>query len=240
MSSSQDYAVSLKEYNDTINELSARTQQERQLHMFDLTDIYLDAAQNNLSPSKMRQLESLIGERAIYNDRKLVMDAADLTRQHQKMTSFLGSEASRTVLSGGYAHDTSRAMMKNMKTMAQRSNALHAVFQQKLAHDRTVHEHELNDVMNIVQGHPTANIVASMASERSGINASHDVHDSNAWAKFDMKIKHLLGGGKNARAVTEYGVNSTLKGGANSNQYRFSTNDASYLWQTSFGASGMV
>ena len=236
MPSHGSYASALQTYNTSIDDVAARVQQDRTLHMHDLTTTYMHAISSGMPDQYLNMLERTIGERKIYNDRKMVFDAADLTLQNSKLTRALG--ANKGTLSGGGVHDTSRAALKGMHYSVQRANALYANFNQKLSHDRTVHANELSGILRTTpKATQTASVLKSLINMRETNNANRTLHDARMWADVDSRVGAIMGGGHNATDVINYGVSNTLTGGGNNtilkpgSSFHFGSADASKLWQ---------
>ena len=241
MPSHNSYASALQQFNVAIDDVSARVQQDRALHMGDLTNTYMQAIVERMPSAYLTMLETSIGQRNVYNTRKLVFDATDLSVQDAKLSRALGANSG--TLSGGGVGDMSRDALKAMHYSAKRSNALHTSFNQKLAHDRTVHAHELAALYNQTPANTnTGRTLASMMSMRATNNLARTSHDAASWADTDMSIGATLGGGGNAREVLSHGVQQTLSdqaaprrfrgggGGGRGGNYRFDSPEAAALW----------
>ncbi len=230
------YASALQHYNTAIDDVSARVQQDRVLHMHDLTSVYMQAVSTDMPEEYLTMLEKSIGERSIYNDRKLVMDASDLTVQNSKLTGAMGTNA-RT-LSGGGVRDFSREAMAAMHYSAKRSNALHASFNQKLQHDRSVHTSELEALASITPSHTTCgSVLSTLVQMRHENNDARTVHDAGSWADLDAQVMDELGAGRHSADVLSHGLSVTMaastprmSGGGGPN-FRFANSDAAQLWQ---------
>ena len=171
----------------------------------------------------------------------MVLDAADLTVQNRKVTGALGANVG--ALSGGGVADTSRDALKGMHYSARRGNAMYTNFNQKLAHDRSVHAMELRALLDATPSNSrVASVLTDLVNMRSENNASRTMHDARMWAEVDAQVGQSLGGGGNAADVLNYGVAQTLSGGGanldlagggmvDSNNYRFGSADAARLWQ---------
>ena len=243
MPSHRSYASAITTFNGSIDDMSARVQQDRVLHMHDLVSTYMQAVATGMPHKYLSMVEKTIGERSIYNDRKMVLDAADLTMQDTKLSRALGAN-SRT-LSGGGVADTSQGALKGMHYAAQRSNALHANFNQKLAHDRTAHAAEMDALQAATpSGTAVSSVLTNLVNMRSQNNVARTAHDAREWASLDAKVGHALGGGANVASVLSHGVSATLRasgvntslsgGGAavaESSKFHFATSEAAQLWQ---------
>lgn len=236
-----NYVSALHVYDSAINDLTARVQQDRVLHMHDLTSAYMQAVASGMSKKYLSMLESTIGERSIYNDRKLVFDAADLSVQEKKLSRALGSNAG--ALSGGAVVDNSRNALKGMHYSAQRSNALYSSFNQKLAHDRAVHAIELRTLLGATPSNSVvAKVLTDLVNMRTHNNYLRTMHDAREWANVDAQVGQLLGGGRNAEDVVNHGVTQTLSGKRSNTRitnsglvdignFRFGSDAAARLWQ---------
>jgi hypothetical protein len=231
MPSHRSYASTLSTFNDAIDDVSARVQQDRVLHMHDLVSTYMQAVSSGMPHEYLSMIEKTIGERSIYNDRKMVLDAADLTMQDAKL--------SRALRGGG----TSRDALKGMNYANQRSNALHANFNQKLAHDRAVHAAELDALHQATpSGNAVSSVLTNLVNMRTQNNSMRTSHDATQWATLDAQVGQALGGGGNSAAVLNHGISQTLSGGGSntslrggaaleSSRFHFANSDAAHLWQ---------
>jgi hypothetical protein len=244
MPSHRNYAAAISKFNESIDDMAARVQQDRVLHMHDLTSTYMQAVTSGMPHEYLSMLEQTIGERSVYNDRKMVLDAADLTMQGTKLNRALGANVG--TLNGGGVADNSRQALKGMHYSAQRSNALHANFNQKLQHDRAVHASELEALLTQTPGgSQVASVLTSLVNMRTENNTLRTAHDASRWAELDSYVGHALGGGGNADSVLSHGVNQTLSGGGTntslrgggssaaleSSNFHFANSDAARLWQ---------
>lgn len=247
MPSHEKYAKAIRYYDTAVDDISARVQQDRSLHMHDLTNVYMQAIATRMPSEYLTMLETTIGERSIYNDRKMVLDAADLTMQNKKLTNALQQNVN--TLTGGGVVDRSGNAMKNMHYAAKRGNAMYANFNQKLAHDRSVHTSELNALLaSTPPNTPVAKVLTGLLNMRIKNNATRTAHDAKLWAKLDSQVNHMLGGGNNAADVIKHGVSTTLRGGGNNmvlrggrnsqahnSMYRFEGPASAQLWQDVMG-----
>ena len=211
------YVQALSTYADQTRDLTQRIMQDRTLHAHNLNEVYVQALAGGEHPGFISAIEQAIGERSLYNERKLVLDAGDLTVHDQKIQQALGHNSG--ALSGGGVVDTSRSALSGMEYAARRSNALHASFNQKLAQDRQVHAQELAALYSAAPNGPAKAVLSSMVSARTMDNQSRTMHDANMWAQMDSEVGSLLGGGSTARRVLSYGVNGAparrpMRGGA--------------------------
>ena len=239
MPSHGNYASVIQNYDAAVDDVAARVQQDRALHMHDLTSVYMQSIVTGMPSAYLTMMENTIGERSMYNDRKMVLDAADLTMQNKKLTRALGPNAG--TLSGGGVADHSHAALRGMHYSAKRSNALHTNFNQKLAHDRSIHSAELNALLNLTPPNtPVGSILRGLVTMRRENNRVRTDHDAQMWARVDSDVGASLGGGGNAAEVLNHGVAETLRGsGANTNiqalrgggNYHFGSANASMLWQ---------
>lgn len=240
MAAHQKYVSSIQFYDNAIEDMAARIQQDRSLHMHDLTSIYTNAVSTRLPPAYLTMMESVIGNRSIYNDRKLVMDAADLSVNESKIRNAMG--ANFTALAGGSINNATYDGLKGLHYSAQRCNALLSNFQQKLAHDRELHTMELKSVVDALPASSQAQTIASnLYNARLQSNNTRMMSDAKLWRSVETNVNQILGGGKAARRVLTHGVRDTLQGGASTTLYdmmkhlntpafKFSNPDAARLY----------
>jgi hypothetical protein len=212
MPSHQSYVSTIGAYDKAIDDIVARVQQDRTLHMHDLTTTYMHAIQSRMPSNYLSMLESTIGERSTFNNRKLVLDAADLTMQEAKVKHAMGSNF--TALAGGSLGDKSHNALKRLHYSAKRSNALFSTFNQKLGHDRQTHLQELKMLVDATPSNTsTKQLLSELYANRLQNNDKRLRHDARAWANVDRTVYGLLGGGINARSVLSHGLSKTLSGG---------------------------
>jgi hypothetical protein len=208
MPNHSDYISALKTYSHAIDDVSHRTMQDRQLHMHNLNEVYMQALAGGEHDGYVSMLEQAIGERSVYNDRKMIMDAADLTMHENKVTQALSHN--RGALSGGGVVDRSSSALRGMNYAAKRSNALHASFNQKLTHDRALHQQELEALYSATPSNTACkSVLGNMIKRRVANNESRTYHDANKWAGTDAKVLSALGGGSEAIQVLAHGVGGT-------------------------------
>jgi hypothetical protein len=186
MPSREAYTNALNEYRGAINDAAASLQQGRALHMHDLVNIYVNTLHTG-DTKAVAAMEAVIGQRSIFNERKLVFDAADLTVHDVKVQHAVGKNA---VKGGHYG--------------ARRSNALLHVMHKKIVDDRDHHIKELQGL--------TAGVLAGggcgcgdAAAQRKVDNAGRGEHDDQRMAATQANVKRLLGGGANAADVLRGG-----------------------------------
>lgn len=231
MPSHQSYVSTIGVYDKAVDDLSARVQQERAMHMHDLTSTYMNAIRNRMPSEYLSLLETTIGKRSTYNDRKLVLDAADLTMQEAKVKNAMGSNF--VALAGGSIIDPSHTALKKLHYSAKRSNALLANFHQKLTHDRQTHYNELKMLLDATpQNTPTGELLATIHTDRVQNNNIRTSHDRDMWSNVEQQVNSLLGGGVNANSVLTHGLNKTLSGGGADTNLRDAVRNAQFYFNS--------
>jgi hypothetical protein len=207
MPSHSDYAQALQIYGGACDDVTKRIIQDRALHTQNMSEAYMSALSDNMPEAYLNTIEQAIGERSIYNDRKMIMDAGDLTRHDMKLNQMLGANVG--TLSGGGVSDNSRGALDGLKFSCMRSNALYANFNQKLAQDRALHMHELKALHSMTpSGTATKQILGGFIQSRTTNNMSRTTHDASMWASTDTNVTRALGGG--AHQVISYGVEGSV------------------------------
>lgn len=236
------YVSALKKYNVAIDDVAQRTMQDRQLHMHNMNELYIQALAGGEHPGYAAMLEQAIGERSIYNERKMIMDAADLTMHESKVGQALGHN--RGALTGGAVVDAGAGALRGMSYAARRGNALHASFNQKLTHDRAVHQQELEALYSATPRNSACKSVAgSMVKGRHANNESRTYHDAKMWASTDAGVYAALGGGAEALRVLSHGVEGAhaprMRGGADV-VMPLENPEAAKLWGDILGQDGLT
>lgn len=206
------YVSALKTLNSSVDDVSSRIMQDRQLHMHNLAEVYMQSLAGGEHDGYVSMLEQAIGERSVYNDRKMILDAADLTAHDKKISQALRHNAG--ALSGGAVVDVSSSALRGMDYAAKRSNALHASFVQKLTHDRALHQQELEALYSASPSNTACkNILGGMIKRRHANNDARTRHDAKMWAETDASVYTALGGGSDALDVLNHGVDGTIPQG---------------------------
>ena len=229
------YIKALNAYADRTDDLTQRIIQDRTLHMHSMNEAYMQALAGGEHPEYISMLEQAIGERSIYNDRKMILDAGDLTVHDHKVAQALGHNSD--ALSGGGLVDTSPSAMRGLEYAVKRSNAMHASFNKKLQQDRQMHLQELEALFSVTPSNgATKSVLASMVAGRNMDNQSRIRHDAKMWANLDSNVAELMGGGSTARRVLAHGVeNSIIQSGQPS--LPLTNPKAAELWSDILGSS---
>ena len=236
-----NYISALKKYSSAIDDVANRTIQDRQLHMHNMNEVYIQALSGGQHDGYVSMLEHAIGERSIYNQRKMILDAADLTMHETKVNRALSHN--RGALSGGAVVDGSSSALRGMDYAAKRGNALHASFNQKLAHDRVVHQQELEALYSATPSNTACkSVLSSMVKARVANNSSRTQHDAKMWANADAGVYSALGGGGAARQVLAHGVNAKteMRGGGDDVVMPLENPEAARLWGDILGQSNGI
>lgn len=246
MPSHSDYAQALQIYGGACDDVTKRIVQDRTLHMHNMNEAYMAAVRDNMPEEYLSTLEQAMGERSTYNQRKLILDSADLTRHDMKLNQMLGANVG--TLSGGGVADNSQNALDGMKFSCMRSNAMYSNFNQKLAQDRALHMHELKALHSMTPSNTaTKQILGGFIESRKMNNMSRTNHDASMWASTDMKVTHVLGGG--AHQVISYGVEGSapprgMSGGGgrkkNSDKLPLHNEEAAKLWGEILNGGGDV
>lgn len=206
------YVSALQMLNTSIDDVAHRIMQDRQLHMHNLNEVYMQALAGGEHDGYVSMLEQAIGERSTYNARKMIMDAADMSMHEDKVGQTLRHNVG--ALSGGAVLDTSSDALRGMNYAAKRGNALHASFLQKLTQDRAVHQQELEALCSATPSNTACkSVLMDMVKRRQGNNKSRTYHDANMWAQMDADVYNALGGGSDAMHVLAHGVHGESKQG---------------------------
>jgi hypothetical protein len=209
MTSHSDFAKAIQIYGGACDDVSKRVIQDRTLHMHDMGELYMMALKERMPSEYLSTVEQAIGERSVYNTRKMIMDAADFTAHDRKLNGVMGPNMQ--TLAGGGVVDTSRAALDGMKYSAMRSNALYANFNQKLAHDRELHMQELQALYSVTPSSTASkHVLKNFIASRQQNNNSRTHHDANMWASTDRSVANALGGGYTAKEVLYHGVEGKL------------------------------
>lgn len=209
MTSHSNFARALQIYGGACDDVSKRVIQDRTLHMHDMSELYMMALKERMPTDYISTVEQAMGERSVYNSRKMIMDAADFTAHDRKLNGVMGANV--RALSGGGVVDTSRGALDGLKYSAMRSNALYANFNQKLAHDRQLHMQELKALHSVTpSGTASKNILSNFIASRQQNNSSRTHHDAKMWAATDRSVGNVLGGGYTAQQVLHHGVEGKL------------------------------
>jgi hypothetical protein len=240
MSHHAKYVNALENYNSAINDVTQRIMQDRTLHAHNMNELYIQALAGGEHPDYVSMVEQAVAERSVYNDRKMLLDAADLTVHESKLNQAL--RHNRGALSGGGVRDASPTALRGLNYAAKRSNALHASFNQKLAHDRAVHEQELEALYSASPSNTACkSALARMIKMRHANNRARTVHDANMWASTDAKVYSELGGGAEAMEVIHHGVEGAqtpqMRGGGGDITMPLENPEAAKLWGDIIGQS---
>ena len=213
------YADTVQAYNSAIDNVSANIQQDRSLHLADLTNIYMEAALTDAPAPVMSLLEQVITDRDTFSQRKLVLDAAELTQHEQKLSRALGDNVG--TLAGG-SRDlivNNHEAKKAMAYAAERSNALLYNMYKKLSHDRSIHEQELNNIyletMKVSGRNNFTSMIEHMMDDRKTYNSRKMALDAGLWAQVENFAKDNIGSG-----VLRAGADVELSGGAKKRRHR--------------------
>lgn len=209
------YADTVQAYNSAIENVSANIQQDRSLHMSDLCNVYMEAALTQAPDGIMTMMEEIISDRSDFSDRKLVLDAAELTMHEQKLAKSLKQNTG--VLSGG-SRDiviSDHEAKKAMAYAAERSNALLYNMYKKISHDRSIHQQELNNIyfesLKVAGPNQFTSMLENMIEDRKVFNSRKMALDAGLWAQTENFVKDNIG-----RSVLKAGADGKIRGGKRS------------------------
>ncbi len=150
----------LEAYNDGVEDVGAKIQQERAVHLDDLVNLYLEANLVQLPGPLLSVLESMIDNRVVFNERKTLIDAIEMDKHAAKLKDGRNQN---------YCRKRSLALLDNLN--------------KKLMRDRSVHWNELVDFRNQVSGarsvHPGfQNMLSSLMGDRKQFNKRRTILDA--------------------------------------------------------------
>jgi hypothetical protein len=210
------YANALQHYNSALTNLETKIQQDRQLHMHEMTNVYMEAVRSGVPHSYLTMVESMISDRDAFSARKTVLDAAEMTAHDNKLETALQQNSG--VLRGGARglEADGRSAKKGLEYAAKRSNALLYNLHKKLHHDRSLHHQELGNLYTEAArlgGRRTAfaSMLENMVRDRQMFNARKTALDAAQWAQVENLVESNAG-----HKVLQAGadVPSALQGGA--------------------------
>jgi hypothetical protein len=200
MSTATKYASALQQYNQYLMNTQQKIMQERSIHGQELSNVYMEAVSNGAPAPYLSMLEAMIADRSAYSTRKTFLDAAELTKHSAKLNSALGSNVG--VLTGGASGlaggSTTKQAIGGLAYASKRSNALLENMFTKLAHDRSVHLQELQNLhaetLAAYGGSsPMSALVNQMASNRSTYNARKTALDAMQWTQLRNQLQNTAG-----------------------------------------------
>jgi hypothetical protein len=199
MSLATNYASALHQYDQQVWNTQQKMMQERSLHSQDLVNTYMEAVLSGVPSNYLSMIEAMIADRSAYNTRKMLLDAAELTKHQAKLKAALGAQVG--VLSGGAVAlsggASSKSAIKSFDYAGKRSNALLSSMYTKLSHDRSVHMHELNNLhaeeMKLSGGQSTAfsTMLSSLINDRRTFNARKTALDAGQWTALQSNVRKL-------------------------------------------------
>jgi hypothetical protein len=206
-SEASNYANLLQHYNSAAWNLLQKIQQDRGVHMSELSNVYMEAVRSGLPDGFLSMVEHMIADRSTYNSRKTILDGSEMSKHAMKVSSALGPHSD--VLTGGASglagggHHNGKTV-KAMDYAAKRYNALVYNLNKKLAHDRSIHFSELRNVhreaTRLAGGGDFAEMLSTMVGNRATFNARKTAFDAAQWAELetaatDMGCGHVLHAG---------------------------------------------
>ncbi len=162
----------LDAYNDGVNDLAAKIQQERAAHIDDLVNLYLEANLVQVPGGLLSLLESMIDNRTVFNQRKTLIDAVELRKHDDKIR-----DKGRTP----YTLKRSAALFDNLN--------------KKLMRDRSVHWNELLNVKeqcDQVSHGGFQDLLNRMLKDRKMFNERRTVLDAAQWENVDTFAEEQL------------------------------------------------
>ena len=211
-SEASNYANLLQHYNSTAWNLLQKIQQDRGVHMSEMSNVYMEAVRAGLPDGFLSMVEHMIADRSTYNQRKTVLDGSEMSKHSMKVSAALGPHSDvltggASQLAGGGHYD--RKTLKGMDYATQRYNALVYNLNKKLAHDRSVHFSELRNVhreaARLNGGADFTAMLANMVGNRATFNARKTAYDAAEWAELEA-------------AATDMGAGHVLQAGATHHQ----------------------
>lgn len=197
MSTATKYASALEQYHQYLSNTQQKIMQERSIHGQELSNVYMEAVATGAPPAYLSMLEAMIADRSAYSTRKMFLDAAELTKHANKLSSALGPNVG--VLTGGVAGLSGGANSKqaigSMNYAAKRSNAYLNNMFTKLAHDRSVHLKELQNLhaetLSAYGGRssPLSAMVNQMVTNRTTYNARKTALDALQWTQLNHNVR---------------------------------------------------
>lgn len=193
MSPATKTANVLQVYHGAVDNMHQKIQQDREAHMQQLVNAYMEAVMSNMPHSYVTMLEHMIHDRSQFNDRKSGMDAAEWAEHDAKVHAALGSN--KHVLTGGASglQGGGAAGMQGMDYSGKRYNAYLYNLHRKLAHDRSIHAQELanatEQAVELAGGSAYAHLMERMMSDRNKYNARKTALDAAQWEYVEKQVK---------------------------------------------------
>lgn len=194
MSHMDKTALTLHLYGGAIDNMHQKLQQDRESHMKELTNAYMEAITGGMQHEYVTMLEHMIHDRAEYNNRKTHLDAAEWKEHESKVGRALGPN--KRVLTGGAVQHRGKDVHANMEYSGNRYNAYLYNLHRKLAHDRSIHTQELQNVQQqaavVAPGSAYTAMMGKMLQDRQTHNERKTMLDASQWQNVE---KHVIKGG---------------------------------------------
>lgn len=195
-------AATIRLYGGAIENMQQKVQQDRESHMKEMVNAYMEAVMADMPHEYLTMLEHMIHDRAGHNEHKTHLDAAEWEEHENKVGHALG--ANRNVLSGGAVQHTGKHASTGMEYSGNRYNAYLYNLHRKLAHDRSIHAQELQNVqqqaMEVAPGSAYAAMMGKMLKDRQEHNERKTLLDAQQWQQVETQVakkgnRHMLQAG---------------------------------------------
>lgn len=199
-------ASTLHLYGGAIDNMHQKIQQDREAHLKELVNAYMEAVMAGMSHEYLTMLEHMIHDRAGHNDRKTALDAAEWSEHDSKVGHALGYN--RGVLSGGGVVQSGKQAQTGMEYSGNRYNAYLYNLHRKLAHDRSIHAQELQNVQQeaatAAPGSAYAAMTGKMLQDRLANNERRTLLDAQQWEQVEKQVAkkgnaHMVRAGANGK-----------------------------------------
>lgn len=183
-------ASTLRLYGGAIDNMQQKIQQDRESHMKELVNAYMEAVMADMPHEYLTMMEHMIHDRAGHNDHKTQLDAAEWEEHEGKVGNALG--ANKSVLSGGAVQHTGKHASGAMEYSGNRYNAYLYNLHRKLAHDRSIHAQELQNVQQeaaaVAPGSAYAAMMGKMLKDRQEHNSRKTMLDAQQWQQVEQHV----------------------------------------------------
>lgn len=195
-------ASTLHLYGGAIDNMHQKIQQDRESHMKELVNAYMEAVMADMPHQYLTMMEHMIHDRAVHNERKTHLDAAEWAEHEGKVGHALGPN--KQVLSGGAVQHTGKQAHSGMEYSGNRYNAYLYNLHRKLAHDRSIHAQELQNAQQeaagVAPGSAYAAMMGKMLHDRQANNERKTMLDAQQWQDVEAHVakagnKHMLQAG---------------------------------------------
>lgn len=158
----------LQLYSDANIDAIIRVSQDRALHIQDLARIYIQALHDQHTQDIcVTSIEDALAQRDTCNERKLVLDAANMGKHERKMG------------------------MRDVDYALDRSKRFHADTCEKLRRDRDMHTQELYTLARcLAKDAPCRQVIDTLIRERVKNNASRNKYDEQQCTQLEAYFQH--------------------------------------------------